>query len=233
MLRDEEYYEDMNFGVTTGVFVPAKLRGFLIVLIGLCFLFTFLQSYFLSGVKVERKFIYEAIIQSNYIVFLGLLIVIIILYHRIMAIKFQALQFLLFICLMQILGFQFLLLAHLSLARFFDEDINLSIILLVIISGFLLLLFSIFRFRSSIAKGRYIFTKEKDKIRDSNSKLIKPLGVCGLGLGGASMVFGNNSPVTGSMLFLLFTLIFYIQMYYLPYLFTVAMCKIKFQSFRV
>ena len=53
MLRSEGNYDAMRGDVTT--FHPTMLRGFLIIFVGLGFLFTFLQSMPLSEAKIEKK----------------------------------------------------------------------------------------------------------------------------------------------------------------------------------
>ncbi|MBM7361587.1 hypothetical protein [Priestia taiwanensis] len=67
----------------------------------------------------------------------------------------------------------------------------------------------------------------------SHSLIIKVIGVVVGGICISSIFSGNESSITSSMLFLSTTTIFYIQVYYLPYAFTLCMCKLKFASFQV
>ncbi|GGE55329.1 hypothetical protein [Priestia taiwanensis] len=107
MLRDEKYYYYMAWDVVT--FHRVDLRSLMLVLLGVCFLFTFFNSIIIrEGIfteKVEDGFIYEAIIQSSYWLLTGLLVIAVIIFHRKMAMKFQTLQFIMFILSLQIIGF--------------------------------------------------------------------------------------------------------------------------------
>ncbi|GGE55297.1 hypothetical protein [Priestia taiwanensis] len=233
MLRSEENYDAMNWWVTTGVYHPLQLRIGLIFLIGICSFFSFVLYLPLYEAKMAEKSIYELIINNSYSFFVGLLVIAVILYHRTMAMKYQGLQFLIFFLLSQVLGFQFLFLGYFFLATIFAETITKPIIWFVVISGLLLLIFSIVRFRSSIAKGKYVVTNKKNRIIILSSPLTKPLAVLGLVTVTSALFRGAFPNITLFFLSVNFVIYFYIQMYYLPYLFTVVMCKIKFRSFRV
>jgi hypothetical protein len=236
MQRSEKEVEVLKIPILTERFHPMNIKGILLLMWGFCALFTYLENFILNFSKTDTITALYVLYDFDYYATIIIAVPIILLFPKVMAMKFQRLQFMLFILTEVKLGFQAFLLGHIVLATVLDKDIILYIFIGTVSLAFIAISISVIRFYFLLKQGAFKLRSALYKKRlnnEVNQKVVIPFYIL-IGAAGISRFLGEYAnDVTKSIFAIFFVSIIYLIFIILPEQIMTAYCKFVFPGFHV
>ncbi|GGE55324.1 hypothetical protein [Priestia taiwanensis] len=235
MKKNEKEFEVLKIPILTERFHPMNIKGILLLMWLFCALFTYLEYFFLKDTR-DRIAALHGLYDIDYYTTIIIAVPIVILFPKVMSMKFQRLQFILFIITEVKLGFQMFLLGHIGLATVLDKDIMHYIFMVTIILALVVLSISIMRFKFLLNQGSFKVRSTLYKKRlnnEINQKVLMPIYIL-IGAAGISRFLGEYAnDITMGIVSTFFIFIIYLIFIILPEQIMTAYCKFIFPGFHV
>ena len=236
MKKNEREFEVLKIPILTERFHPMNIKGILLLMWLFCALFTYLENFILNLSKTDTIAALYVLYNVDYYTTIIIGVPIIFLFPKVMAMKFQRLQFILFIITEVKLGFQMFLLGHIVLATVLAKSVMQYIFISAVILACIVISISVIRFYFLLNQGAFKVRSTLYKKRlnnEINPKALIPIYVL-MGAAGISRFLGEYAnDVTKSIFAVFFISIIYLIFIILPEQIMTAYCKFVFPGFHV